>query len=99
MKRIVLLILCGVALLTAAPALADSSPTRGTYQGTGANQISKVQGATASQSSPSSAQGTLSSNANSLPFTGLNVGVLAVIAVGLVASGLLIRRRLDTDRS
>jgi hypothetical protein len=88
MRKLLLVILCGVLLGTAAPALANS-PSQGAYGGTGNNQLSQVQGTTANNAA--------STNSSSLPFTGLNLPVLAGIAVVLLAAGVALRVRTSTD--
>ncbi len=84
MKRVLLIMLClGALCLSAAPALA--SPTNSAYSGTGATQISQVQ--TAAKPSTSA-----------LPFTGLNLAVVGLVAVVLAGSGLILRHRSAADR-
>jgi len=85
MRKLLLIGLCAILLGTAAaPALANS-PSQGAYGGTGNNQLSQVQSNTASKSN------------GSLPFTGLNVPVLAGIAVLLAGAGLALRIRTSSD--
>ena len=86
MRKLLLVGLCAILLGTAAaPALA-SSPSQGAYGGTGNNQLSQVQGSKSNASSTSS-----------LPFTGLNVPVVAGIAVLLVGAGLALRIKTSSD--
>ena len=85
MRKLLLIGLCAILLGTAAPALA-TSPSQSAYGGTGNNQLSQVQSNTASKSSSSS-----------LPFTGLNVPVLAAIAVVLGGAGLALRIKTSSD--
>ncbi len=83
MKRVLLIMLClGALCLSAAPAMA--SPTNSAYSGTGATQISQVQ--------------TPAKSSSSLPFTGLNLAVVGLVAVVLAGSGLILRRRSAADR-
>jgi hypothetical protein len=85
MKRVLLIMLClGALCLSAAPAMA-SSPTNSAYSGSGATQISQVQ-------TP------VTTSTSSLPFTGLNLAVVGLVAVVLAGSGLILRRRSAADR-
>ena len=84
MRKVLLIGICAILLGTAAPALANS-PSQGAYGGTGNNQLSQVQSNTASKSS------------GSLPFTGLNVPVLAGIAALLAGAGLALRIKTSSD--
>jgi hypothetical protein len=88
MRKLLLIGLCAILLGTAAPALANS-PSQGAYGGTGNNQLSQVQGNTASRSNASAT--------SSLPFTGLNVPVIAGIAVLLAGAGLALRIKTSSD--
>jgi hypothetical protein len=87
MRKLLLLGLCAILLGTAAPALANS-PSQGAYGGTGNNQLSQVQGTTSN---------TNASSSGSLPFTGLNLPVLAGIAVVLLGAGVALRIRTSSD--
>jgi hypothetical protein len=87
MRKLLLIGLCAILLGTAAPALANS-PSQGAYGGTGNNQLSQVQGNTASKSNAST---------SSLPFTGLNVPLVAGIAVLLAGAGLALRIKTSSD--
>jgi opacity protein-like surface antigen len=87
MRKLLLLCLCAILLGTAAPALANS-PSQGAYGGTGNNQLSQVQ---------SNTSDTTASSSSTLPFTGLNVPVVAAIAAGLVGAGVALRIRTRTD--
>jgi hypothetical protein len=94
MRKFLVIGLCSMVLaVAAAPALANSSPSQGTYGGTGANQLSQVQGVSSTTST------TASTTASSLPFTGLNVGLVALIAVVLIGSGFALRTRSRSDQS
>lgn len=90
MRKILLVGLCGIVLGIAAPAMA-SSPSQGAYGGTGNTQLSQVQSKTTSKS-PAAASSTL-------PFTGMNLGLLAGVAVVLLGSGLALRIRTRADAS
>jgi hypothetical protein len=94
MRKILVIGLCSILLgAVAAPAMANSSPSQGTYGGSAANQLSQVQSLTTDSNT------TASTTASSLPFTGLNVGLVAVIAVVLLGSGFALRIRARSDRS
>jgi hypothetical protein len=95
MRKTFLVVLCALCLGIATPAWANSSPTQGAYGGTGANQVSQVQDTTASRSPTAT---TSAASAGTLPFTGIDVGLVAAVAVALVGSGLVLRRRVGTDR-
>lgn len=89
MRKLLLIGLCAILLGTAAaPALANS-PSQGAYGGTGNNQLSQVQSNTANTSNASAS--------SSLPFTGLNLPVVAGIAVLLVGAGLALRIKTSSD--
>lgn len=88
MRKLLVIGLCSILLgVAAAPAMANSSPSQGTYGGTAANQLSQVQNVSSTTTS------------GSLPFTGMNVAALAVIAVALLGSGFALRMRARSDRS
>ena len=87
MRKLLLLCLCAILLGTAAPALANS-PSQGAYGGTGNNQLSQVQ---------SNTSDTTASSSSTLPFTGLNVPVVAAIAVALLGTGVVLRIRTRAD--
>jgi hypothetical protein len=89
MRKLLLIGLCAILLGTAVPAFADT-PSQGAYGGNGNNQLSKVQSNTASKTAATTASSTL-------PFTGLNVPVVAGIAVLLLGAGLTLRIRTRTD--
>jgi hypothetical protein len=97
MRKTFLVVLCALCLGIATPAWANSSPTQGAYGGTGANQISQVHDTTASPSPTATATASAAS-AGTLPFTGIDVGLVAAVAVVLVGSGLVLRRRVGTNR-
>lgn len=91
MRKVMAIALCGILLGSAAPALANS-PSGTTYGGTGNNQLSQVQGVSNTTSTSAASSGTL-------PFTGLNVGVLAGVAMLLLASGVALRIKTRSDVS
>lgn len=88
MRKLLLIGLCAILLGTAVPAFADT-PSQGAYGGNGNNQLSKVQSNTASK--------TTATTASTLPFTGLNVPLVAGIAVVLLGAGMTLRTRTRTD--
>lgn len=95
MRRILLLIVCGVALASASPALASggsSNPSSSTYGGQANSQLSQVQGQN-TNTTPGGPTALSSGSAASLPFTGLNVGLVAAIAIALVGGGFVLRTR------
>ena len=87
MRIRILIAVVVVMLALAAPAFA-SNPTDNAYAGTGATQIHNT----------GTTEGT-DSSASTLPFTGINVGVVGAIAVALVGTGFVLRRstRARTD--
>lgn len=72
-------VLCCMMLAPAGPALANS-PTQSAYSGSGANQITQA-GANASP------------NAQTLPFTGIDLGALSAVGIVLLGTGFILRRR------
>jgi hypothetical protein len=82
-KSVVLMLVCTAMLVIAAPALA-ASPATNAYGGTGADINSRT------LSNSTTAQSTL-------PFTGLNAGLLVAIGVALAGGGVVIRRTVRTQ--
>jgi hypothetical protein len=64
------------------------SPGGDAYGGVGASQEIQATDADGTSSSPST------ESTGSLPFTGLDVGIVAVVGIGLGGLGLVIRRSL-----
>lgn len=87
---------CGVALVFAASAYA-SSPGQSAYAGVGASQLSQVTGPTASTAATGAATASTAST-GSLPFTGLDIGVVAAVGISLVGVGFVIRRTARTQK-
>lgn len=83
-KSVVLMLVCTAMLAVAAPAFAASSPAQNAYGGEGATQNSRT-------------LSTSESTQSTLPFTGLNAGVVVAIGVLLVGGGLVIRRTVRTQ--
>lgn len=91
MRKVLVVVLCGILLGVAAPAMAQS-PTQGAYSGTGANQLTQAQ----SNSAPTN--GTRAdATSGTLPFTGLNLGLVVVVAAVLAGTGLMLRRQSGSD--
>jgi hypothetical protein len=83
MKTFLLVALATAMLAVAAPAVAQS-PTQSAYSGTGANQVSSL-------------ESTQTTGASTLPFTGLDVGAVSLVAIGLLGTGFALRRRTKSD--
>jgi hypothetical protein len=91
MKRIVALLICIAVLIPgAATALANSSQS--SY---GQSDVQSVSG---SRSSAASSPSTNSASTGSLPFTGLDVGALAVGGIVLLGAGIAVRRMSAPDK-
>jgi hypothetical protein len=99
------LIVASLALAVPSAALGQSgtaSPSNAQYQPT--NQQIAAGGGGGGNSSPSgpsaanSAGGSSGGGIGGLPFTGLDIGVLALAAVALVGSGVTLRRLTDPAR-
>lgn len=77
--RLLLVVLCSLAIALASASLAFAQgPTQSAYSGPGASQISQV--------------GTTADSQATLPFTGMDLGLIAVVAVVLVGTGVVLRR-------
>lgn len=88
MKRLALLMaVVAVALALAAPAYAQNAVSD-TYAGKGGGIVGTVEGG----NGPSTPQQVQTSNDGSLPFTGLDIGLLALGGVALVGVGVGLRR-------
>jgi hypothetical protein len=106
MRRILSVVACATLFGAAVPTLASATPPSGTtYGGPASGQLTQVgaQGSNqspGSQSSGSQSPGSTSATTvtGSLPFTGMNVGFVALIAVALGGSGLVLRMRTRPDR-
>ena len=93
MKRLALLLaVVAVALAVAAPAYAQNAVSD-TYAGKGGGIVGTVEsGKGPSASTPKQVQVAGSNNNGSLPFTGLDIGLLAFGGVALVGVGVGLRR-------
>lgn len=94
MKRLALLMVAvALALVVAAPAYAQSA-TSDAYAGKGGGIVGTVNSGGPSGNGPSAApqQVQAASSNGSLPFTGLDVGLLALGGVALVGVGVGLRR-------
>jgi len=97
MKRLALLMVAvALALVVAGPAYAQSA-TSDAYAGKGGGIVGTVNtggpsGNGPSASAPQQVQVASSSGSGSLPFTGLDVGLLALGGVALVGVGIGLRR-------
>jgi hypothetical protein len=93
MKRLALLMaVVAVALAVAAPAYAQSAVSD-TYAGRGGGIVGTVEsGNGPTASTPQQVQATNPSGNGSLPFTGLDIGLLAIGGVALVGVGVGLRR-------
>jgi hypothetical protein len=85
MKRIATIII-GLALLFPSAALASGSSTCQSYN----PQLCSVAGNSAAQNSPSAT--TAAASSSTLPFTGLDVVLLAVGGGTLLGAGVVVRR-------
>jgi hypothetical protein len=104
LKRLGGLALLGViAAVAIAPATALaqdalSNPSAAQYEPNSQVQGTNTNGSNDGPAAAHTASSGLSSNVGSLPFTGLDVIVLAVVAAGLIGTGLALRR-LSTPRA
>lgn len=88
MKRLALLMaVVALALVVAVPAYGQSAVTD-TYAGEGGGIVGNVEGG----NGPTAPTQTVSSSGGSLPFTGLDLGLLALGGVTLVGVGVGLRR-------
>lgn len=96
MKRLALLMVAvALALMVAGPAYAQSA-TSDAYAGKGGGIVGTVNGGGPGGNAPAQAQTPqqvqTASSSGSLPFTGLDVGLLALGGVALVGVGVGLRR-------
>lgn len=93
MKRLALLMaVVAIALAIAAPAYAQNAVSD-TYAGKGGGIVGTVEsGNGPTASTPQQVQATNPSGSGSLPFTGLDIGLLAIGGVALVGVGVGLRR-------
>lgn len=82
------------ALVLAAPAAAQNTPVTQEQYGDKAEQFGGGGGSVGDPGDPSASDpGTV----GSLPFTGLDLGLMAAAAAGLVAGGVVLRRRSTAE--
>jgi hypothetical protein len=79
---------CSLVLVFAVSANA-ASPGETTYAGVGAAQVSQI------THEPSAT----AASTSSLPFTGMDVGLVAAVGISLVGVGFVIRRSARADKS
>ena len=83
-----------VTMLALAPVSYGLSSSVETYGGQGGNVAGSVaSGTTGGPGATVSPTSASNSSTSSLPFTGLDVGILAAVAAGLVLAGLMLRRQ------
>jgi hypothetical protein len=93
-KRSAAVVMMVLALGLAPPALAEDGPTLNVYGG----QAGVVQASVAKQGGPPSA-GPASSSTGTLPFTGVELGLFALVGGALVGSGVGLRRLTSTNEA
>src|SRR5579875_4026293 len=98
MKRIVAL-LTSLALLIPGAAVASANSTTAGYSHHGAVKHVTASRKPSTTSTSPSVSNTTTTQTGSLPFTGLDVGVLAAGAVLLLGAGIVLRRVSATDQS
>ncbi len=86
---LVLALVCGLVLAFSTSAFAES-PAGDVYGGVGASQ--EIQATSPEGNDATTSQAVESTG--SLPFTGLDVGLVAIVGIGLGGVGLVIRRSL-----
>lgn len=91
-----LALVCGIVLALAPTAFAQT-PAQANYPGTGAGQVSAVQASsqpsgTESSEGTSGTSATTSQSSGTLPFTGLDVGVVLAVSIALLGTGFAVRR-------
>lgn len=94
MKRTIALVVT-IAVLIPGAAIASANSSQSSY---GSADIHSVVSSQTTAASPS-ASSVSSASAGSLPFTGLDVGALAVGGIVLLGAGVAVRRLSAVDRS
>jgi cobalamin biosynthesis Mg chelatase CobN len=99
---VIAMLACCVALFVPSSALAASSPTQDAYsgvagqqQGGGEPQSTTENGTEAAQTSGEepAAEASAEESSGTLPFTGFEMAAIAIVAVALLAAGVLLYRR------
>jgi hypothetical protein len=91
--RVSLLAVLAVSFVLAlgGTAFAQDSPTTDTYGGVLGNEVEN-NGSSTGSPSPASPPGNVTADEGSLPFTGFQVGIVALAGIGLVGLGFAMRR-------
>jgi hypothetical protein len=92
--KLLLLLAMAFTLSLAGTALAQDNPTEDAYGGVLGEEVSNQDdtGSPAQESTPAESQATPVATTDSLPFTGLELGLVALAGIGLVALGIAMRR-------
>jgi hypothetical protein len=95
--KLLLILAMAFTLSLAGTALAQDNPTQDAYGGVLGDEVSNQ----ADTSSPAEESTTVATqeSTGSLPFTGLELGLVALAGLGLVALGVAMRRTTRSDRS
>jgi hypothetical protein len=95
--KLLLILAMAFTLSLAGTALAQDNPTQDAYGGVLGEEVSNQ----ADTSSPAEESTTVATqeSTGSLPFTGLELGLVALAGLGLVALGVAMRRTTRSDRS
>jgi hypothetical protein len=101
MRKILAFMAVGLLSLAFAGSAFGASATEDAYSGTaGVQEFDQSESGTAATEEETSVAATSesdSSSGGSLPFTGLDVGLIALAGVALVGMGLLVRRSTRRD--
>lgn len=88
------LLVVGMTALALPAAASAQSPTESQYS---SNLDFVAQGSAGGGPGSSGAAGSAASDPSGLPFTGLDVGLLAAVAAALLIAGLMLRRQRPTN--
>jgi hypothetical protein len=102
-KKTVVAAIAALSLATAAPAFAEDSSLEG-YGGPGSDVLSEIQqpgGNVSEKSAPvqNTAGESAKASSGTLPFTGLDLGLLGAAGVGLLGLGIGMRRLTRSSES